>query len=65
MPALSVLAHHTEPADPELLRWLIHTIDSILGLGPLPVVLAIAIVIAAFPLGLGVLAVRQRRGARR
>ena len=61
MPALFVLAHHTEPADPELLRWLTHTIDSILGLGPLPVVLAIAIVIAAFPLGLGLLAVRQRR----
>jgi hypothetical protein len=60
MPSLSVLRHHTEPADPELLRWLTHTIDSLLGLGPLVVVVAVAVVIVAFPLGLGVLDLKKR-----
>ena len=61
MYALSVLAHHSEPSDPELLRWIIHTIDSILGWGPAAFVVPIAVLLLAFPAALAVLALRQRR----
>ena len=59
-PAPSVRAHHSEPTDAELLEWLTHTIDAILGLGPVVVVVGIAVVVVAFPLAIGVLAIRCR-----
>ena len=61
MPALSVLTHHSEPSDPVLLRWVIDTFEAIFGLGPLTVVLPIAIAVVVFPLLLGWLAWRARR----
>ena len=60
MPALAVLAHHSEPSDPVLLRWLIDTFEEILGLGPATVAVPIAIGIVVFPFLLGWLAWRAR-----
>lgn len=60
-PVLSVRAHHSEPADSELLEWITHTIDAILGLGPVVVVAGIAAIVVAFPLTLGVLVLRRQR----
>lgn len=59
-PALSVRAHHSEPTDSELIEWLTHTLDAILGLGPVVVVAGIAAVVVALPLTIGVLALRRR-----
>ena len=61
MPALSVLAHHSEPSDPELLRWIIDTIDSILGWGPATFVVPIAVLLLVFPAAIAVLSLRRRR----
>ena len=61
MLALSVLAHHSEPSDPVLLRWVIDTFEAIFGLAPLAVVLPIAIAVVVLPLVIGWLAWRARR----
>ena len=61
MNALSVLAHHSEPTDPVLLRWLTDSIDAILGLGPATIVLLIALPVVAFPVAIAFFAVRGRR----
>ena len=45
MIAPAVLAHHSEPTDPELLTWLVHNIDATVGRDPLTLVLAIAVVV--------------------
>ena len=56
----TVLAHHSEPTDPELITWLIHAIDSIVGLGPVVMIVAIGIVVIAMPAALAYLARRNR-----
>ncbi len=61
MPALAVLAHHSEPTDPVLLRWITDTIEAILGGGTATLVAGIAFVLVAFPITLGIMAMRQRR----
>lgn len=58
---LPVLLHHSEPADPTLLAWIRERIDAILGLGPAAIVLILGALIVAFPVGLGVRVVLQRR----
>ena len=60
---MGIRAHHSEPTDTELLEWLVHTLDSILGQGPLVMVVVIGIVVIAIPLVIAVLALR-RRGSR-
>ena len=47
---LSVLAHHSEAADPELIEWIKHQIDAIFGLGPATIVIVLGLVIVAMPL---------------
>lgn len=64
MPALSVLAHHSEPSDPRLLRWVIDTLESMLGLGPAVVIIPVAVLVIAFPIVLASLALRSRRRQR-
>jgi hypothetical protein len=64
MPALVVLAHHSEPSDPRLLRWVIDTLEPILGLGPAVVIIPVAILVIAFPIILAGLAMRSRRRQR-
>ncbi len=56
----AVLAHHSEPTDPELLNWLVHTIDSIVGVGPVLMLAAIGVVVVAIPATLAYLARRNR-----
>ncbi len=58
---LPVLLHHSEPADPTLLAWIRERIDAIPGLGPAAIVLILGALIVAFPVGLGVRVVLQRR----
>ena len=58
---LTVLLHHSEPADPTLLRWIRDRIDAILGLEPAAIVLFLGTLIVAFPVALGVRVVIQRR----
>ena len=59
---LSILAHHSEPADPELLEWIIHQLDALLGVGPIAMVVALGLVIVAIPVSIMVayLALRFR-----
>lgn len=59
---MGIRAHHSEPTDSELLEWLIHTLDSVLGQGPLVMVVVIGIVVLAIPLAIAVLALRRRGG---
>ena len=64
MPALSVLAHHSEPSDPTLLRWIVDTFETVVGWGPAPVVILIGSIIVLAPVLLGFFAIRgRRRGA--
>ena len=60
---MGIRAHHSEPTDSELLGWLLHTVDSILGQGPLVMVVLIGLVVIAIPLAIAVLALRRRRGS--
>ena len=60
---MGIRAHHSEPTDSELLEWLLHTVDSILGQGPLVMVVLIGLVVIAIPLAIGVLALRRRGGS--
>jgi hypothetical protein len=62
---LPVLLHHSEPADPTLLRWIRERIDAILGLGPAAIVLILGALIVAFPIALGAWVLIQRRRSRR
>ena len=57
---MGVRAHHSEPTDSELLEWLTHTLDSILGLGPVVMVVLIGVVVVAIPLAIAALALRRR-----
>lgn len=57
---MGIRAHHSEPTDSELLEWLVHTVDSILGQGPLVMVVLIGVVVIAIPLAIAVLALRRR-----
>ena len=59
---MGIRAHHSEPTDSELLEWLVHTVDSILGQGPLVMVVLIGVVVIAIPLVIAVLALRRRGG---
>ena len=59
---MGVRAHHSEPTDPELLEWLVHAVDGVLGQGPLVVVVVIGVVALGVPLALAALALRRLRG---
>ena len=57
---LSALAHHGEPGDPVLLKWLNDQIDAILGLGDLAMVVVFGAIIVAIPVGILAFVVAQR-----
>ncbi len=46
---LSVLAHHGEPGDPQLLEWIMHQLNTMLGVGPAAMVIGLGILIVAIP----------------
>ncbi len=62
---LSVLAHQGEPGDPVLFEWIKHQIDSIFGLGPGAIVIALGLVIVAIPLAIVIVFMAQRMRQRR
>lgn len=59
---MGVRAHHSEPTDPELLEWLVHAVDGVLGQGPLVVVGVVGVIALGVPLALAALALRRLRG---
>ena len=44
---LSFLAHHAEAGDPDLLDWIKHQIDAIIGVGPLFMVVVLGLVLVS------------------
>ena len=62
--ALRILLHHSESADPTLIRWIRDTIDHIFGLGPSTIVVALGVAIIVFPIGVFWLASRGRKSTR-
>lgn len=59
---MGIRAHHSEPTDSELLEWLVHTVDLVVGQGPVVMVVLIGVVVLAIPLAIAVLALRRRGG---
>ena len=61
MTPLRTFLHHSEAIDPTLVEWIRHKIDDILGLEPATIVAILGVAIVAFPIWLGLSAIRQRR----
>ena len=58
----SIAAHHSEPADPDLLEWIKGLLDHIFNFGPWTIVIVLALLIALIPVAImGVYLVQQRR----
>ena len=63
---LTILAHHEGAADPDLLDWIKHQLDTIFGLGPWTAVIILGILIAVIPMFIfGFYVVQRRRGSYR
>ena len=60
---LSLLAHHSEAADPDLLEWIKDRLDAIFGLGPMVIVIVLGLVMLAIPAAILVVYFTQRRRA--
>ena len=59
---LSIAAHHSEPADPDLLEWIKEFIDHLFQLGPWTIVAILALIILLIPVAIiSVYLVQQRR----
>lgn len=54
------LAHHSEPGDPELLEWIRHQIDGVLGMGPVHIAVLFGSLILVIPVGIGVVFILNR-----
>ena len=61
MPPFGTALHHAEAIDPTLIDWIRHEIDDITGLDPGTIVAILGTVILAFPVWLGISAVRRQR----
>ena len=59
-PGAPFLAHRSEPGDPDLMEWIRHQIDAILGVGPNAIVIVMALVIVAIPAAILIVYLRQR-----
>lgn len=60
IPALSIAAHHSEPGDPVLIAWMIHLLNTITGLGPIPIVIILGAIVIAIPAGIMTVFLIQR-----
>ena len=60
---LSVAAHHGEAGDPDLLEWIMHRLDSLIGLDPAVIVIILAAVIVLIPVAVMALYALHRRKA--
>jgi hypothetical protein len=58
---LSILAHQSEAGHPDLLAWIKHQLDSVIGLGPATVVILLGLVMASIPAVILLLYIIQRR----
>lgn len=58
---LSVAAHHGEAADPDLMEWIMHRVDSLVGLGPAAAVIVLVAVIVLIPVGVLAMYALHRR----
>ena len=59
---ISLAAHHSEPADPDLLEWIKGFLDHLLHLGPWTIVVVLALLILLMPVAIiAVYLVQQRR----
>jgi hypothetical protein len=65
MSGFGLLLHHSESIDPELMDWIRHEIDAIVGLEPSTIVLVLGAIIVAFPVALMLLARRRLKAAAR
>jgi hypothetical protein len=61
---LSVLRHHGESADPELLAWIKQLLDHVLGSSGWVIVAVVATALVAFPVGLVLFYLSQLRRER-
>ena len=61
---LSVLKHHGEAANPELLVWIKQLLDHILGSSGWVIVAAVGLALVAFPIGLVLFYLSQLRRER-
>jgi hypothetical protein len=61
---LSVLRHHGESADPELLAWIKQLLDRVLGSSEWVIVVVVAVALVAFPVGLVLFYLSQLRRER-
>ena len=60
---LSVAAHHGEAGDPDLLEWIMHRLDSLIGLDPAVIVIILTAVIVLIPVAVLALYALHRRKA--
>ncbi len=59
---LSVAIHHGEAADPDLMEWIMHRVDALVGLGPAAAVIVLVVIIVLIPVGvLGLYALHRRK----
>ena len=58
---LSIAAHHSEPADPDLLEWIKDFIDNLFQLGPWTIVAILALLILLIPVGIVAVYLFQQR----
>ena len=58
---LSVGAHHGEAGDPDLLEWIMHRIDSLVGLDAVLIVVILVAVIVLIPVGVLAMYALHRR----
>lgn len=60
---LSLLAHHPEAGDPDLLDWIKHQLDSMIGLGPGLIVIGVVLLLVSIPVVIILVYMAQQRGA--
>ena len=58
---LSFLAHHPEAGDPDLLDWIKHQLDSMIGLEPGVIVIGLGLFLVGVPAAILAVYVSQRR----
>ena len=62
MVLLAFLAHQSEAGHPELMDWVKHQLDAVVGLGPLAFLILLGLIILAIPAAVLLMYVVQRRG---
>ena len=61
MVLLAILAHQTEAGHPELMDWIKHQLDAVVGLGPLAFLILLGLIILAIPAAVLLMYLVQRR----